>query len=57
MGFGDVKFSFLMGLLLGFPVIITNALYGFLDRALVSNILVLWGGKRILKKDNSLCLF
>ena len=45
MGFGDVKLSFVMGLLLGFPNIVVALYVAFLTGAVVSTILVL-GGKR-----------
>lgn len=47
MGFGDVKFSFLMGLFLGFPKIIIAFYVAFLTGALLSLILILWGKKKI----------
>lgn len=47
MGFGDVKFSFLMGLLLGFPSIIYALYIAFLTGAIVSFILLLWKRKNI----------
>lgn len=46
MGFGDVKLSFLMGLFLGFPKIITAFYIAFLTGAIVSLILVLWEKKK-----------
>lgn len=50
MGFGDVKFAFLIGFLLG-PVKALIAFYlAFLTGALVSFILILWK-KKSLKKD------
>jgi len=42
MGFGDVKFSFVLGLLLGFPSVIVALYIAFLTGALVSIILVVW---------------
>lgn len=48
MGFGDVKFSFFMGLALGFPKIIVSFYLAFLTGALVSLILVI-GGKKTFK--------
>jgi prepilin signal peptidase PulO-like enzyme (type II secretory pathway) len=50
MGFGDVKFAFVMGLLLGFPGIIVALYMAFLTGAAVSIILILWKGKRYLKR-------
>ena len=41
MGFGDVKFSFFMGLTLGYPQIIVGFYLAFLTGALVSLILVI----------------
>lgn len=42
MGFGDVKLSFAMGFLLGFPGIIIALYFAFLTGALVSVILIIW---------------
>lgn len=42
MGFGDVKLSFVLGLLLGFPSIIVALYIAFLTGAVVSIILVVW---------------
>ena len=47
MGFGDVKYAFLMGLVLGFPNIITALYIAFLTGALISLILVVWGKKKL----------
>lgn len=47
MGFGDVKFSFLMGLVLGFPNIVVGLYVAFLTGAIVGCILILWRKKRI----------
>lgn len=47
MGFGDVKYAFLMGMLLGFPNIITALYVAFLTGALISLILVVWGKKKL----------
>lgn len=47
MGFGDVKFAFLMGLVLGFPDIIVSLYIAFLTGAFVSLILVLGGKKKL----------
>lgn len=47
MGFGDVKFAFFMGLLLGFPGIVYALYIAFLTAAFVSLILILWGKKHI----------
>ncbi|MBI2612165.1 prepilin peptidase [Candidatus Gottesmanbacteria bacterium] len=46
MGMGDVKFAFVMGLMLGFPVVIVGFYVAFLTGALVSIILILGGKKR-----------
>ncbi len=46
MGFGDVKFVFLMGLVLGFPGIVIGLYLAFLTGAGVALILVLWGKKK-----------
>lgn len=45
IGFGDVKLSFLIGLLLGFPAVVTGLYAAFLTGAIVSLILVVWGRK------------
>ncbi len=50
MGFGDVKFAFLMGLLLSFPSIVVSFYIAFLTGAAVSIILILCRGKHFLKK-------
>lgn len=47
MGFGDVKFAFLMGLILGFPNIVVALYTAFLTGAAVGIILILWRRKRI----------
>lgn len=47
MGFGDVKFAFLMGLILGFPNIVVSLYIAFLTGAIVGCILILWRKKRI----------
>lgn len=47
MGFGDVKFAFLMGLILGFPNIIIGLYAAFLTGAIVGCILFIWRKKRI----------
>lgn len=46
MGFGDVKFAFLMGLILGFPNIIIALYAAFLTGAAVGIILILWKRKK-----------
>ncbi|MCL4353499.1 A24 family peptidase [Patescibacteria group bacterium] len=46
MGMGDVKFSFLMGLFLGFPKIVSAFYIAFLTGAVFSLILVLWRKKK-----------
>ncbi|MDO8461066.1 MAG: prepilin peptidase [bacterium] len=47
MGFGDVKLSFLMGLVLGFPAIVIALYSAFLTGAIASIILVVLGKKKI----------
>jgi leader peptidase (prepilin peptidase) / N-methyltransferase len=47
MGFGDVKFAFLMGLALGFPNIIIALYIAFLTGAIVGIILIVWRQKKI----------
>lgn len=47
MGFGDVKFSFLMGLFLGFPKIIVGLYLAFLTGAIVGVILILCRKKKL----------
>ncbi|MDP2638087.1 MAG: prepilin peptidase [Candidatus Levybacteria bacterium] len=47
MGFGDVKFAFLMGLILGFPGIVISLYVAFLTGAIAGCILILWRKKRI----------
>ena len=49
MGGGDIKFAFLMGLILGFPGIIVGLYSAFLTAALYSIILIIWGKKAFLK--------
>ncbi len=46
MGFGDVKFAFLMGLVLGFPNIAVALYTAFLTGAIVGCILIVWRKKR-----------
>ncbi len=48
MGGGDIKLSFVLGLLLGFPGIFVGLYLAFLTGALVSTILVLWR-KRLVR--------
>lgn len=48
MGFGDVKFAFLMGLILGFPNIIIALYIAFLTGAVLGCILILWGKKKLI---------
>lgn len=47
MGFGDVKFAVLMGLILGFPGIVYSLYIAFLTGAAVSLILILWKQKTL----------
>ena len=49
MGGGDIKISFLLGLILGFPNVIVCFYLAFLTGALASIILVLWKKKDYLK--------
>ncbi len=49
MGFGDVKLSFLLGLVLGFPKIILALYLAFLTGAILGIILIIWRKKRSLK--------
>jgi len=46
LGFGDVKFAFIIGFLVGFPNVITALYMAFLTGAFTSIILILWGKKR-----------
>jgi leader peptidase (prepilin peptidase) / N-methyltransferase len=47
MGFGDVKFAFLMGLILGFPNIVVALYIAFLTGAIVGIILIVWRRKKV----------
>lgn len=47
MGFGDVKYAFFMGLLLGFPHIVVGLYIAFLTGAAISLILIVWGKKKL----------
>lgn len=47
MGFGDVKFAFLIGLILGFPNIIVGLYAAFLTGAFVGIILILWRKRKL----------
>lgn len=47
MGFGDVVYAFVMGLLLGFPTTIVGIYIAFLTGAIVSLILLLQGKKKL----------
>lgn len=47
MGFGDVKFAVLMGLVLGFPGIVYSLYIAFLTGATLSLILILWKQKTL----------
>lgn len=46
IGFGDVKFSFVIGFMLGFPVAVVAFYAAFLTGALISIILILIGKKK-----------
>ncbi|MCM8787800.1 MAG: A24 family peptidase, partial [Candidatus Omnitrophica bacterium] len=50
MGMGDVKLSFLMGLILGFPKIMVAVFLAFLTGALLGITLVLAGKKKLKDK-------
>lgn len=47
MGFGDAKFAFLMGIILGFPTIIVAIYLSFLTGAVFSLILIISGKKKM----------
>ena len=47
MGFGDVKYAFFMGLLLGFPAVVVGLYIAFLTGAVAGIILLVWQKKRI----------
>jgi len=47
MGFGDVKLAFLMGLVLGFPNIVTGLYVAFLTGAIIGCILIVWRKKKL----------
>ncbi len=47
MGFGDVKYVILMGLVLGFPGIVVGMYIAFLTGAAVSLILIAWHKKKL----------
>jgi len=49
MGFGDVKLAFVLGLLLGFPLIVVALYVAFLTGAALSIILVMWKKKSFKK--------
>ena len=50
MGAGDIKLGFLMGLILGFPQILTGLFFSFLFGAIIGIGLVA-GGKKTLKSQ------
>jgi len=50
MGFGDVELGFLMGLVLGFPLIIIAIFFAFLTGAIIGVILILLAKKRLKSK-------
>lgn len=47
MGFGDVKFAFIIGLLLGFPGTVLALYVAFLTGGIIGIILILWKKKRL----------
>jgi prepilin signal peptidase PulO-like enzyme (type II secretory pathway) len=47
MGFGDVKFAFILGLLLGFPQTALALYIAFLTGGIIGIILILWKKKRM----------
>lgn len=47
MGAGDLKFSFLLGFLLGFPEVLISLYLSVLTGAILASILVLWGKKKL----------
>lgn len=49
MGGGDIKLSFLLGLILGFPGILVSLYLAFLTGAIIAIILILWKKKAFLK--------
>lgn len=50
MGFGDVKYAFLMGFLLGFPAIVVSLYIAFLTGAFIGLILIIVGKARLKTK-------
>lgn len=50
MGFGDVKLAFLMGLLLGYPVILAAMFIAFILGAIIGTGLILAGRSNIKSK-------
>lgn len=51
MGFGDVKLSFGLGLILGYPGTLVGFYGAFLTGSLISIILIVWGKKKF-KRDS-----
>lgn len=49
MGGGDIKLSFLLGFLLGFPLVVVSLYIAFLTGALLSIILIMWKKKKFFK--------
>jgi leader peptidase (prepilin peptidase)/N-methyltransferase len=47
MGLGDVKFAFLMGLILGFPDIVISLYIAFLTGAIIGVTLILWKKRKM----------
>ena len=48
MGFGDVKLSFLLGLVLGFPGTLISLYIAFLTGAIIGCILIIWKKKKLI---------
>ncbi len=47
MGFGDVKLAFFLGLLLGYPNIITGIFLGFLFGAVIGTVMIFIQKKKL----------
>jgi prepilin signal peptidase PulO-like enzyme (type II secretory pathway) len=50
IGFGDVKLGFLLGLMLGWPQILTALILAYFSGALVGLSLIAWGKKQMSSK-------